>query len=205
MFGYQSYLLLCILFHTIINAQVDYTILSKENIKKKLEISCALYTPNPKYSEISISNMREVGCLTSNCARIVDDFLFTTDEIDQLKAIADLGMSKRISTGGPTILDINTGYIRDTNGLENLFSDSAKSSIFSEMQFSQYGSIIKKLKTSVESFFDIKELHFTAPTFITRLDGREEWSPSGTIIIVFCIFFYYYLNFIICCFLRNSR
>ena len=27
-------------------------------------------------------------------------------------------------------------------------------------------------------YMDIAELHFTAPTFITRLDGREDWNPA---------------------------
>jgi hypothetical protein len=33
----------------------------------------------------------------------------------------------------------------------------------------------------VESAFNISEglLYFTAPTFITRLDGRPDWKPSG--------------------------
>ena len=86
-------------------------------------------------------------------------------------------MSLRPALGGPTILDINTGYIRDTIGLENLFSRSQ--STYSSEDFSHYGAIIKKLKDLVVETFHISDLHFTAPTFITRLDGNSSWAPEG--------------------------
>lgn len=28
--------------------------------------------------------------------------------------------------------------------------------------------------------FKIDDLYFTAPTFITRLDGNDSWSPEGS-------------------------
>lgn len=87
-------------------------------------------------------------------------------------------MSTRENTyGGPTILDINTGFIRDSNGVENLFTRD--NDIYSSDDFNHYGRIIKKLKDIVSSTFklDIDNLYFTAPTFITRLDGNSSWSP----------------------------
>jgi hypothetical protein len=68
--------------------------------------------------------------------------------------------------------------VRDSNGLDNLFlRDTA---VFSDEDFEHYGSIIGRLKDHVMKTFDITELYFTAPTFITRLDGRESWEPQGT-------------------------
>ncbi len=48
--------------------------------------------------------------------------VFDTPAIQSLLDIAKKGMKQRSSIGGPTILDINTGYIRDSLGLENLFA-----------------------------------------------------------------------------------
>ena len=76
-------------------------------------------------------------------------------------------MSQRPSIGGPTILDINTGYIRDSNGLENLFYK--ENDIYSETDFSKYANIILKLKTMVQNSFNITNLFFTAPTFMYGL------------------------------------
>lgn len=117
-------------------------------------------------------------CLTRLCGRVIQDGLFTEEEVKSLRAIAEKGMSNRIPAGGPTILDINTGYIRDTNGLQNLFENATTSGEFTEEDFSRYGFIINKLKTVLESSFAIDSLYFTAPTFITRLDGRAEWEPQ---------------------------
>jgi hypothetical protein len=89
-------------------------------------------------------------------------------------------MSLRDDAGGPTILDINTGFLRDTNGMQNLFMEN--SDIFSSEDFEHYGSIIKRLKALVETTFQT-EVHFTAPTFITRLDGRSSWEPQGSLSI----------------------
>ena len=52
--------------------------------------------------------------------------------------------------------------------------------IFRSVDFEQYGNVIRKLKKLVEDTFSISELYFTAPTFITRLDGNSSWVPEGT-------------------------
>jgi hypothetical protein len=117
-------------------------------------------------------------CFTRHCGRFIRDGLFSVEEVTSLRAIAEKGMSNRIPAGGPTILDINTGYIRDTYGLQNLFENATTTGEFTEGDFGRYGFIINKLKTVLESSFAIDSLYFTAPTFITRLDGRAEWEPQ---------------------------
>jgi hypothetical protein len=69
------------------------------------------------------------------------------------------------------------GYVRDSNGLDNLFlRDEA---VYSDEDFQHYGSVIQRLKDQVMATFGLTELYFTAPTFITRLDGRSSWEPQG--------------------------
>lgn len=115
-------------------------------------------------------------CHTDQCGRKVVDGIFSTKDIEQLHRIVEKGMSHRDSLGGPTILDINTGYIRDSAGLENLFSRSQ--AVFSDNDFGHYGRIISKLKQAVMQTFELEKLYFTAPTFITRLDGTNNWEPQ---------------------------
>ena len=86
-------------------------------------------------------------------------------------------MAQRPRLGGPTILDINTGYIRDSAGLDNLFVREQQ--LFTAEDFEHYGNIIRKLKSTVMETFKLSELYFTAPTFITRLDGSSSWQPVG--------------------------
>ena len=78
--------------------------------------------------------------------------------------------------GGPTILDINTGFIRTTHHLENLFL--TENTIYSKEDFEIYGNIIRHLKNLVSITFNISN-YFTTPTFITRLNGDPTWEPSG--------------------------
>ena len=85
-------------------------------------------------------------------------------------------MNHRENKGGPTILDINTGYIRDTDGLINLFVGNT--AVFSDEDFAHYGRIITTLKAAVADTFNLQELYFTAPTFITRLDGNPAWEAK---------------------------
>ena len=124
----------------------------------------------------SIMGVDQSGrCLSSICGIKISDGIFDSADVTQLRLIAEKGMSLRKKAGGPTILDINTGYIRDTNGISNLFKER---SIFTEEDFSSYGRMIEKLKRKVEDIFDIQDLHFTAPTFITRLNYEKKWLPA---------------------------
>lgn len=121
----------------------------------------------------------ESRCLPTKCSRHVLDGVFKESDISALHQIAEKGMSSRgPSVGGPTILDINTGFVRDSKGLENLFTRSEADRIFSDNDFAHYGKIITKLRDKVMQAMNIEDLYFTAPTFITRLDGDTAWEPK---------------------------
>jgi len=107
---------------------------------------------------------------------VVDD-LFTKEDVDRLHSIVQKGLGTRPETGGPSILDLNTGYIRDSNGLVNLFASEQE--IYTNEDFTYYGDVINRLRNHVMATFQLEELYFTAPTFITRLDGRKDWQPQS--------------------------
>ena len=114
-----------------------------------------------------------------NCAFLVKDGVFDDEIPAKLLSVAEKGFSMRETVGGPTILDINTGFLRDSNGLVNLFAKMEEgASIYTTEDFTVYGSVINQLKRTVEGLFGLEELYFTAPTFITRLDGRSSWEPQ---------------------------
>ena len=133
--------------------------------------------------EVACKIMTDMGdketCLPQKCSRHVLDGVFEEEDITVLHSIAEKGMSSRgESKGGPTILDINTGFIRDSKGLENLFTRDADAKIFTDEDFGHYGKIISKLKETVMTTMGTENLYFTAPTFITRLDGNSDWAPN---------------------------
>jgi hypothetical protein len=149
-------------------------------------------------SSAPVSFSRAVACRDpihqGRCGRRVVDDLFEASDIHALLAIAEKGMSIRPSLGGPTILDLNTGYLRDSAGLVNLFesaspaprkgyssaSDQDGAPLFQDADFVLYERIIRKLKGHVQESFGLDApIYFTAPTFITRLDGNASWKPRG--------------------------
>jgi hypothetical protein len=121
----------------------------------------------------------DLGCQTNLCGRRIMDGIFTEEDISKLHSIVKKGMATREKQGGPCILDINTGYIRDTMGLDNLFTVDNENAVFSDEDFAHYGRIIQTLKDTVANSFDINTLYFTAPTFITRLNGDIPWEPQS--------------------------
>lgn len=114
-------------------------------------------------------------CLTTQCGRRIIDGVFEESDINKLLSIARKGMSYRNDSGGPTILDINTGYIRDRFGLDNLFMKSNE--IYTADEFAHYGKMIHRLKEKVMETFQLNTLYFTAPTFITRINSAVPWAP----------------------------
>jgi len=121
----------------------------------------------------------EDTCLPQTCKRTVKDDVFSEADILKLREIATKGYATRgAGTGGPTILDINTGYVRDPDGLDNLFNRQGAGTIFTPDDFAHYGAVIAKLRSEVMSVTGAQDLYFTAPTFITKLDGRAGWEPK---------------------------
>lgn len=138
-----------------------------------MDVKCRAFGP-----EVAQQEEKQSHCWPSdNCRRKIIDGQFSADEISGLVAIADKGIALREKHGGPTIVDINTGYIRDTSGLDNMFAKN--SDIFTSEDFELYGNVIKRLKAVVMDTFEIDSLFFTAPTFITKIDATVDWTPSG--------------------------
>lgn len=119
-------------------------------------------------------------CVVSGCKRVVVDSFVTNEEVDELLEIARIGMTDSFDLGGPTILDINSGFVRDPSGNLRTLYDDEKTNPFSRKQYDLYRDVIERIRLEVQETFDISNLHFTAPTFITREIGslENDWIPQ---------------------------
>ena len=55
-------------------------------------------------------------CVVSGCRRVVIDSFVNDEEVNELLEITRIGMTDSFDLGGPTILDINSGFVRDPSG-----------------------------------------------------------------------------------------
>ena len=121
------------------------------------------------------------GCWPQSCSRQVIDGYFSDEDIASLKVIVNKGLSQSALEpgGGPSIFDLNTGFVRTPKGVENIFS-AKHDNVFTAQDFAVYRDIITRLKELVKSRMGIATLYFTAPTFVTRLDATDPtWEPAG--------------------------
>ena len=131
---------------------------------------------------------RAVPCATTSvcgerpCDRVVIDDWLPPAEIDALRDIARRGAAAAdaaAAAGGPTIVDINSGFVMAPGArLVNLYQSKRKP--FGSEDYELYRSVIRRLKAEVEAAFPrASALYFTAPTFLTRLSGENAtWEAS---------------------------
>ena len=132
---------------------------------------------------------RPVPCKTTSvcgerpCDRVVIDDWLPPAEIDALRDIAARGAEAAdaaAASGGPTIVDINSGFVMAPGARHvNLYQSKSKKPFGSE-DYELYRSVIRRLKAEVEAAFPrASALYFTAPTFLTRLSGENAtWEAS---------------------------
>ncbi|ETV71421.1 hypothetical protein H257_13305 [Aphanomyces astaci] len=118
------------------------------------------------------------GChKRAKCGRALRDNFVSPAVVDALRDIADHGMQGRSTLGGPTIMDINTGYVKDGNGLINLYRQDPPVQFTTE-QYTLYRDVIESIRLAIMDEFRLATLYFTAPTFLTRLIGNASWVPQ---------------------------
>jgi len=123
------------------------------------------------------------GCHPEKCGRAVFDNFVTKDEVSQLRAIVDFGMtyaSPSAAKGGPTIMDINSGFVRDPESVVNMYNPKGGKAPakFTSQQYDLYRKVIERIRTTIVKEFGGDFLHLTAPTFITREVGSTSWEAK---------------------------
>lgn len=103
------------------------------------------------------------------------DSFATPEEVMELRAIAEIGMANRSRLGGPTIMDVNTGYVKDGQGLVNIYQQDRKSPPiprFTAEQFALYRRYVCAIERALSS-------QWSTRTIILTGDGRP--GPDRTI------------------------
>jgi hypothetical protein len=143
--------------------------------------------PQPAFYEVPCAPRPTLGtvpgCTPTKCGRYMEDGLMTTAELTILQGMVTRGMARSTVKGGPTILDANTGYMRDADGLTNVYRTDDRTGAppvnFTAVELATYRSTFDRIKERVMRLFGLRLLYFTAPTFITRIVGSPSWQPAG--------------------------
>lgn len=149
------------------------------------------------YAALRLPPAAAAGCLppspgASGCRRHVEDGFVTPTEASQLLRMVTAGFARSVATAGPTILDVNTGFLRDADsGVVNIYRNGTPSAgagadasrslavSFSEADRALYRDVIERIRQRVVGVFNLTgRLAFTAPTFVTRIIGDPGWAPE---------------------------
>ena len=138
-----------------------------------------------------------------NCRRILLSNFISRNQIEDLKKIADKGIDVVSSPGsvfhsvGPTIVDINSGYVRGPRATEpiNMYEVVGKKGgidaameLFTEEEISLYNSTLQSVRMLIEEKFGVSDVYFTGPTFITRIIGGDTLTEGGESIRFWSVF-----------------
>jgi len=131
-------------------------------------------------SDYTSSSASNPTCTPSQCSRYIFDDFATPGDVKLLKSMAERAIDAGRGDGGrpgPTIVDINSGYMRDDQGLVNMY-ESNSGTLFSAEEYGFYRDTIERIRRTVGQAFGLPEEFpvFTAPTFITRLKHDDEVS-----------------------------
>eukprot|EP00924_Labyrinthula_sp_SR-Ha-C_P014005 maker-scaffold_5-snap-gene-20.7-mRNA-1 protein AED:0.00 eAED:0.00 QI:122/1/1/1/1/1/2/161/305 len=121
-------------------------------------------------------------CISSHCSRAIkDNFIPPADILTLTKTFKKYLRHSTVKMG-PTIFDISSGYMMDSNGLRSLYAEGER---FTQQEGALYQEVLNLMKSEVENEFQVEDLFFTAPTFVARLKGKqmnssteEAWTPK---------------------------
>ncbi|XP_074121126.1 2-oxoglutarate and iron-dependent oxygenase domain-containing protein 3 isoform X1 [Sminthopsis crassicaudata] len=128
-------------------------------------------------SEDYDSHKRFEGCTPRKCGRGITDIVITKEEAQQLRRIAEKGLSLGGSEGGASILDLHSGALSFGKHFVNLYRyfGAKIQNIFSEEDFQLYRDVRQKIQHAIGQAFDINisSMYLTKPTFFSRINSTE--------------------------------
>ena len=152
-----------------------------------LELPCSISSYTPLSTAPAAPAARCLpgrGANSVRCGRHVSDGQVASRE----EAAALLAMMRRAfarsrkpdDSAGPTLADINSGLLRDSeSGVVRLFR-GAEAVHFSAAEFGLYRTVFERARAEVARVFGLDDgaLFFTAPTFVTRIKGSADYVPE---------------------------
>lgn len=105
------------------------------------------------------------------CGRYIIDDLVPPETIDTILNMTQRGMASQPATGGPTIMDVNSGMMRGPKGLSEIYPDVT----YTPEEYAAYASVFEAAAEQIKGDFGgaVQELYFSAPTFVTRGTARR--------------------------------
>ena len=109
------------------------------------------------------------------CGQLVLDDFLSANEVEQLREIAERGMSMGGGSGGPTILDLQSGAL----SLQDKFIDVwmafnySKRKAYTRSELAVYRATTERLAAEVERTFGVSGVQLTSPTFFSRISADK--------------------------------
>lgn len=119
------------------------------------------------------------GCMPEKCGRVVTDKLVSATETDTLLKIAQSGFNLGGSSGGASILDLQTGALSKEKVFVNIYSMEAAKKIFNNADFAIYRVVKTKIQSAIAHHFgvDASSIYLTNPTFFSRITSAPAKTP----------------------------
>mmetsp|Transcript_2600 Transcript_2600/g.4008 ORF Transcript_2600/g.4008 Transcript_2600/m.4008 type:complete len:230 (+) Transcript_2600:316-1005(+) len=103
---------------------------------------------------------------------------FSDEEVDTLLNMVERGMAQsRSNLGGPTILDVNSGFMKDGEGVQIIY-EGPNAVSFTTEEYAVYARMFDRIRERIMEINGMNILYFTAPTFVARIVGNESWTPQ---------------------------
>ena len=112
------------------------------------------------------------GCYPKTCGRVIEDGIFSLDDVTTMKRIAEKGMQYGGGSGGATILDLHSGALSFKDKFVNIYK--LNKDVFTHEDFKAYSRIKNKILDSIANTFKIdrNNLYLTKPTFFSRMTNK---------------------------------
>ena len=137
---------------------------------------------SPSHSPQTTNKGFVEGCHPKVCNRLIYDDFLDEKGVTKLTNMANKAINAGRGGGerpGPTIVDINSGFMRDDEGLVMIYEGAEGEALFTAEEYKFYGDVIERIRRTVgaENGLDEGFPVFTAPTFITRIKYDADWRP----------------------------
>ncbi|VEN45674.1 unnamed protein product [Callosobruchus maculatus] len=118
------------------------------------------------------------GCIPKFCGRFVSDKIVTAVEADILLKFAKKVMAMGGSSGGATVMDLNSGALSYNDKFINAYIKDEKLLIPSDRTI--FKLVRSKIQNAIAQTFklDVDSIHVTQPLFFSRLTALEAKIPN---------------------------
>ncbi|XP_061401220.1 2-oxoglutarate and iron-dependent oxygenase domain-containing protein 3-like [Musca vetustissima] len=110
-------------------------------------------------------------CVPTKCGRFVADKLIESNEVEQLLEMATNVINLAGSSGGASILDIQSGALSYGDKFLNIYQMPEAKELITTEHLRTYNLVKGKIKLAIAEHFGIaaEDLHLTYPTFFSRI------------------------------------